>query len=365
MATGGAGTGGSLAFDATASGSMDLTAVEVVRVSAVLEDTLEKLSFLSAITPDVVMHKEEAAELTSGEVSRLIAEQHALERKYEDLVAQRALLKGAGNKARFKALQEEIQSVYYQVRESMKGVCRTLRENPDVSENLARIAEEREALASLLEKTLSDLRDGHYRSLASFVSKEREARAKMRAAVNKEEEVLREVDRLTTTLKEEEERHAADMEARRLEQAELKERLRKLKIDTTLTLRYTRKEAAATTDSAARAHTAAEMAVVDEIEAIRKRSETERRVHDQTMDALRRGGWRRCSAAEPRRPLRAAVHLSVARHNSHHRHYSVIPCACAAAVHHVQTRRTLQNRRTTGEQSSSPTSLAQRLSWRA
>lgn len=96
-------------------------------MAAILEDALEKLSFLSAITPDVLMHRDEVAELTSGEIARLISEQRSLEAKYEDLVAQRAQLKGAGNKSRFKDLQSEIQSVSYQIRESMKNLCRSLK----------------------------------------------------------------------------------------------------------------------------------------------------------------------------------------------------------------------------------------------
>ena len=43
-----------------------------------------------------------------------------------------------------------------------------------------RLADEREHLSLLLERTLVDLRAGHFRTLAEFVSREHEAREKLR-----------------------------------------------------------------------------------------------------------------------------------------------------------------------------------------
>lgn len=185
-----------------------------------------------------------------------------------------------------------------------------LQDNPDISENIARISTEREGLSLLLEKTLTDLRDGHYASLVTFVEREHSAREKMRAVTTKEEEVMREVKRLSDTLREEDEKHASEMELKRKELNELKERLRKLKIDTTLTLRYARKEAMAKTEATARTFTAEEMEVMSQIEELRKRLDIEHSVHEQTLDVLRRG-------APPRRRAGA---MSTARipHAHHH-----------------------------------------------
>ncbi|RYG56528.1 hypothetical protein EON66_02695 [archaeon] len=112
---------------AAVSSDVVLSPIEAARMAAVIEETLEKLSLLTAISPDILMHRDEVAEMTSGEISRLITEQRALEAKYESLVAARAMMKGAGNKSRLKDLQTEIQTVSYQLRESMKGLCRSLR----------------------------------------------------------------------------------------------------------------------------------------------------------------------------------------------------------------------------------------------
>jgi hypothetical protein len=157
-----------------------------------------------------------------------------------------------------------------------------------VSDNLARIAEERDALATLLERTIADLRDGHYDSLATFVTREQEARARLQAVAAKEEETTREVESLAATLKEEEDKHHGEMEAKRAEVAALKERLRKLKVDTTAALRYARKEASARTEAVARLFSADEGELMAAIDAVRKQMDVENAVHEATVETLRR-----------------------------------------------------------------------------
>lgn len=265
-----------------------VNAVEAARISAVLETALERLSFLSSITPDILAHRDEVSAIVGEEVARLIAEQRALEARYEDRVAYRASLKGVGNKLKLKDVQDEIAHLSVKIRESMKHLCRSLKENPEIGDNLARITEEREALALLLEKTLTDLRSGHFKTLVDFVQREHDMRDKLRAVASKEEEVTQEVARLNATLREEEEKHAAEMEAKQKELSTLKEELRKLKVSTTLKLRYARKEAAAKTEGSTRAFTAEEADLIRQIEDTRAKVDIELSVHDQTMEVLKK-----------------------------------------------------------------------------
>eukprot|EP00965_Chrysotila_dentata_P177374 5858097-Pleurochrysis_carterae.AAC.2 len=72
--------------------------VESARISAIVEEALEKLSFLASITPDVMAHRDELSQIVGDEITRIIQEQRALERKYEGLIAQRAALKALSNK---------------------------------------------------------------------------------------------------------------------------------------------------------------------------------------------------------------------------------------------------------------------------
>lgn len=115
-----------------------LTPIEATRVAAVLEEALEKFAFLSSMTPDILAHRDEVSALVGDEISRIISDQRSLELRYETLIEQRAGLKDLSHKNKYKELQREIQNVAYQLRESMKNLCRSLKENPDVGANLTR-----------------------------------------------------------------------------------------------------------------------------------------------------------------------------------------------------------------------------------
>ena len=70
-----------------------LSTVEAQRVIAILDETLEKLTFLGSITPDVLQHRDELSQIVGDEISRIIHEQRDLEAKYEELIAKRSALK--------------------------------------------------------------------------------------------------------------------------------------------------------------------------------------------------------------------------------------------------------------------------------
>ena len=98
-----------------------------------------------------------------------------------------------------------------------------------------------------------------------------------------------EVEKLAQALREEEDKHAAEADVKKGELSTLKELLRRLKQDTMLTLRYSRKEAAAKTESLARGYGADESEVEGAIDELRTRIETEMLVHDQSMGVLKSG----------------------------------------------------------------------------
>lgn len=67
-----------------------------------------------------------------------MAEQRALEKQYEDLIEQRAAMKGMMNKVKYKEVQEEIQDVSRSLKESTNNLVRSLKENPNVSGDVVR-----------------------------------------------------------------------------------------------------------------------------------------------------------------------------------------------------------------------------------
>ena len=82
-----------------ASSGSALTVIESARISSIIEEALEKLSFLASITPDVMAHRDELSQIVGDEITRIIQEQRGLELRYEELIAQRASLKALSNKA--------------------------------------------------------------------------------------------------------------------------------------------------------------------------------------------------------------------------------------------------------------------------
>ncbi|GLE08271.1 hypothetical protein PINS_up019322 [Pythium insidiosum] len=73
--------------------TLKLTPTESLRACGILEEALEKLSFLGSITPDILQHREELSQIVGEEISRIIQEQRQLEAKYEKLISQRSILK--------------------------------------------------------------------------------------------------------------------------------------------------------------------------------------------------------------------------------------------------------------------------------
>ena len=137
---------------------MPLTCVESQRAAAILEETIEKLTFLEAITPDVLQHRDELSKFVGDEISRIIREQRQLEQRYESLISQRGTLKGLANKCKYKEVQNEIQGVSRALRDSTKNLCRNLKDNPNISGNLLKIQRERQELINILNTTVREVR---------------------------------------------------------------------------------------------------------------------------------------------------------------------------------------------------------------
>ena len=81
---------------------MSLSSVEGRRAAAVLEETIRKLTFLEAISPDILQHRDELTKFVGDEVSQIIGDQRLLEERYEGLISQRSKLRGVANKKKWR-----------------------------------------------------------------------------------------------------------------------------------------------------------------------------------------------------------------------------------------------------------------------
>lgn len=284
-------------------------------MSFVLEGTLEKLSFLSALAPDILSDALLSAE-SGGRAAVLIREQHILERRYDEAVRQRAEARRLGNKTHYRELAGEVQTLTYQLRNGLKTLCGALRSGSSARASLDSLSAAQGAMLALVEATLGDLGAGNGAGgggggarlpsrLAAFLADDVKGRERARFAASREEEILAEVETLAATLRTEAEKHAAEIALRRAEILELKERLRRLKLDTTLTLRYTRAETAALVEAKTLACSAEEAAMAEECASLRAKIARERRASEATAEVLKKGACAR-RAGPPAVSVRAA-----------------------------------------------------------
>lgn len=256
---------------------------------SVLEETIEKLSFLGSITPDVLQHRDELSKFVGDEISRIIHEQRQLEARYEELVAERSALKGLSNKSKYKEVQNEIQDVSRALRESTKQLCRNLKENPNISGNLIKIQRERAELVDILNQTCRELHDsGTYGTMTAKVNEDKLMQQEMRDIVLRERSMTEAVKKLDHDLGSEKREHLARIAEQKNQIAGLKEQLQAVKGKTNVDARYFKKEAHAMTSAVLRGYQQSERSQEARIKEMERKLETENVVHKETVEFLLR-----------------------------------------------------------------------------
>lgn len=117
-----------------------LNPTEAHRVAAILTESIKKLDIINSLNIEEHPHKEELSDLVNDEISRIIEEQRRLQIKYQELIMQRSNLKNVTNKAKYKEIQSEIEETATSLRYATKVLCRNLKENPDVAENVSKVS---------------------------------------------------------------------------------------------------------------------------------------------------------------------------------------------------------------------------------
>jgi len=98
-----------------------MSALEAYKIKIVLEDMVEKLTFLEMLKNNV---GEEMAEMMSEEITKVMEEQRSIEGEYARLVEQRDQLKGITNKHRLEETKGEILQIAKNLKDSTKKLCR-------------------------------------------------------------------------------------------------------------------------------------------------------------------------------------------------------------------------------------------------
>jgi hypothetical protein len=183
---------------------MELSVVQAERIIAVVEDVVEKLGFLDSITPDVLQHRDELSKFIGDEIKRTMDEQKSLEARYEELIEERAAMKGMHNKNKYKEVQEEIEDISRALKDSTNNLVRSLKENPNVSGNLIKVQRDRTELRDLLVRVNQELRDrGTYTAITYRVDEENASQVRFNQLKTREKSLRDTVSNLQEQLTEE------------------------------------------------------------------------------------------------------------------------------------------------------------------
>ena len=262
--------------------------IEAARISAVIEEALEKLSFLASITPDVMAHRDELSQIVGDEITRIIQEQRGLESRYEQLIKQRTALKALSNKTKFHENQEQVKEVAKALRESTKELCRNLKGNPNVAENLSKIQTERSSLQNLLSKTLRELRESSFSTLTTTVEEEKSRNDMIRDVIAKEKEVSAAVKMLQADLLSEKQQHEQEVVERDMIIAQLKEEKTEVQTRSAIDSKYAHKTARARGQSLNRSYTSSTTELEQRIWHVKKELDIEVRANAETEEFLKR-----------------------------------------------------------------------------
>lgn len=263
--------------------------MESERIVAVLEDAVEKLTFLDSITPDVLQHRDELSKFIGDEIQRTMNEQQSLESRYEELIEKRAEMKGMNNKSKYKEVQEEIQDISRALRESTNNLVRSLKENPNVSGNLIKVQRDRTELRDLFVRVNQELRDrGTYQAISHRVDEENASKIRFNQLKTREKALRDTVEKLKEQLQEEQRTFVKTTADQKLAISQLKDELQSIKGSASTNTKFKRKESLASVASIWREFKLKERVYEEKLAGFEDKMQTEMVVNNQTKDFLNR-----------------------------------------------------------------------------
>ncbi|KAF6265062.1 hypothetical protein COO60DRAFT_1697938 [Scenedesmus sp. NREL 46B-D3] len=203
------------------------------------------------------------------------------------LEAAHPALRALPNKANLRGNQAELQEVSAALRQATKQLCRNLKDNPNVAENMAKCAAQREALQGLLGCTLDSLDLSRtVQPVLEAVMTAQQAEAIMHEMIEAEKTATALVKALKADLASEKQQHEERVREQRREVAALKEQLRQEKLTTAVEGRFHKKGLAATNQATRRQ----QHCTLDDMEVqlglLQQQMEIERSVHSAVSEFL-------------------------------------------------------------------------------
>ena len=252
---------------------------EAFRIQALLKDSTKKLNFLGRVMQmSKSKEQNDTTEIMGDEISRIISEQRQLEQKYAELVKERSVLTGISNKTKFEEIKEQIKEVANSLRENTKHLCRVLKDNPNVQDNLVKIEKDRQQLSQALQGLRSDLVNLNYHSFAYNITEQLQFQDLLYKKRQQEKETSANVKQLAEDYKREYQDYITETQEAQKEIQRLRDDVAQQKISQTFRVKYQEKDLEASYLSELRNRQETEAGFLDEIKALNKDIETEKEV---------------------------------------------------------------------------------------
>ncbi|GAX76182.1 hypothetical protein CEUSTIGMA_g3626.t1 [Chlamydomonas eustigma] len=268
--------------------TIELTPAECAHVHTVLKGSLEKLALVGVITVDPKVQAQELTQSVGEEITRMIANQKELERRFEELVSAQHVLRTLPNKSKLRDNQAELQQVAEALRQSTKQLCRNLKDNPNVAENMAKVASERQSLQLLISNTLNELDVfKKVQPMIESVMAQEAAEVQMKQTIEHERTTTAAVRQLRNDLKDEKIDHDEKIREKKKMVVALKEQLKEMKMSSAVDIRYQDKSSTAKNEHLSRLETTQLEDLRKELVLVQQQIEIETNVSEATEEFLR------------------------------------------------------------------------------
>mmetsp|Transcript_14435 Transcript_14435/g.25193 ORF Transcript_14435/g.25193 Transcript_14435/m.25193 type:complete len:410 (+) Transcript_14435:94-1323(+) len=269
--------------------TQELSHVDAGHVYSAIKHMLDKLALVGIINVDPKVQAQELTQSVGEEITRMIEQQKDLEHRFEELVTAQHSLRQLPNKAKLRENQVELQTVAAALRQSTKTLCRNLKDNPNVAENMAKVAAERQALCLLLSSVLGELEV--FRKVTPTVEAvlaAESAKVAQERTIEHERTTTAAVKQLRSDLKDEKSDHEDKTRDKRKMVGGLKTQLRDLKMSSAVETRFMGKDSTATNEALRRLENCELADMRKELGLLQHQIEIETSVHQATVDFLRR-----------------------------------------------------------------------------
>ena len=164
------------------------------------------------------------------------------------------------------------------LRENTKHLCRVLKDNPNVQDNLVKIEKDRQQLSQALQGLRSDLVNLNYHSFAYNITEQLQFQDLLYKKRQQEKETSANVKQLAEDYKREYQDYITETQEAQKEIQRLRDDVAQQKISQTFRVKYQEKDLEASYLSELRNRQETEAGFLDEIKALNKDIETEKEV---------------------------------------------------------------------------------------